>query len=336
MDKNTIKYDDEIDLTEQLNIIWRGKIKIFLITIISILICLGLNYQKPYVFSSSINIKQSNDIKFSDYEAVNFFLLGKDLHIYSVNKKNKTKDIVLDRFIDELMDHEELNFTISKKKNKENISISSSKSIQKKLTVERLKINESDDESYSYNINFTWHDNKEAIDILEQTLDLTLVNLENFIFDELENSLKIKKKITINLDQERAEFLKEQGLIAKELNLLTNQIDNKVLLQSSFDAEKSQNNTYYLRGYTAIQKEIEIINNREYSNLDNIQKEINSLKEKNIQWVSYNPLLINVKSYKTSQMNLLMFIILGLVIGIIFAFISDALKSQKFTKKETN
>ena len=47
---------DEINLIEVLKIIWNGKIKILLITIISIIVGLGYNSQIPTNYSNSLTI----------------------------------------------------------------------------------------------------------------------------------------------------------------------------------------------------------------------------------------------------------------------------------------
>ncbi len=59
MKKNTPLYDDEIDLIALFKIIWDGKIKILLITIISFLIGFGYSYQIPNNYLNSLTISKS-------------------------------------------------------------------------------------------------------------------------------------------------------------------------------------------------------------------------------------------------------------------------------------
>ena len=59
MKKNSPLYDDEIDLIALFKIIWDGKIKILLITIISFLVGLGYNSQIPRNYLNSLTINPS-------------------------------------------------------------------------------------------------------------------------------------------------------------------------------------------------------------------------------------------------------------------------------------
>ena len=65
MKKNTnLFYDDEIDLIGLFRIIWDGKIKILLITIISFLLGLGYNSQIPRNYLNSITVNPSEVVEF--------------------------------------------------------------------------------------------------------------------------------------------------------------------------------------------------------------------------------------------------------------------------------
>ena len=64
MKKNSSLYDDEIDLIALFKIIWDGKIKILLITIISFLVGFGYNSQIPVNYFNSLIIKPSKTNEF--------------------------------------------------------------------------------------------------------------------------------------------------------------------------------------------------------------------------------------------------------------------------------
>ena len=94
-------------------------------------------------------------------------------------------------------------------------------------------------------------------------------------------------------------------------------------------------NTYYLRGYKVIDMEIDLIKNRKYSQFDNIEKEIALLKEKDIEWVNYNLLLLNTKlQSKHNPLPSTLMIILGLLIGTLYVLISNALKFYTVGRKK--
>ena len=195
----------------------------------------------------------------------------------------------------------------------------------KLLEIDSLKNNEK-----NYTVNLKWHNPDEAKIILQDTLDLVTKNLKEIINSELEQILEFEKKLTLNEDIVRLNYLKEQSAIAKELNITDNQIDNVNLSQSSVSLNISTADiAYYLRGYKAINKEIELIENRNYQNFKFIEQEVNSFKTKNIKLVDYNVYLMNVKSTKDTKLILMISILLGLIVGVFFVLISNAFQAKK-------
>ena len=186
----------------------------------------------------------------------------------------------------------------------------------------------------NYTINFKWHDPNEAKKILQETLNLTSKNLKRSIALELSQLLEIEKKFLINQDRIRRDYLEEQSAIAKELNIIDNQIDNVNLFQSSVSFNISTADiAYYLRGYKAIDKEIELIENRDHQNLKFIEQEINDFKDTEIEFVKYNVYLMDHNLLKNTKLILMISILLGLIIGIFYVLISNAFKPKKISKK---
>ena len=186
----------------------------------------------------------------------------------------------------------------------------------------------------SYTLNFKWHNTDEAKKILESTINLTLKNLEKAIYEEFEQILEFEKKIRKNQDLIRLEYLSEQSSIARELNILDNQIDNVNLTQSSVSLNiNTADIAYYLRGYKAIDKEIELIKNRDYQNFEFIKQEIANLKKKDIKWIDYNIYSLEIKSLKNTKKIIIISILIGLIVGLIFVLISNAIQSQTVSKK---
>ena len=90
---------------------------------------------------------------------------------------------------------------------------------------------------------------------------------------------------------------------------------------------------YYLRGYKAIDKEIELIENRDYQNLKFIEQEINDFKDTEIEFVKYNVYLMDHNSLKDTKLILVISILLGLIVGIFYVLISNAFQAKKISKK---
>ena len=338
MKKNThIYHEDEIDLINLFKIIWDDKIKIFIFTIISFLIGLGYSYQIPNNNLHSLVIKKSENSEF-------YKLLSIELMINS-NQSMKTvlsDQIILNKFVNELMDYEELSISLNKiKKVRENVAkLPIEKQAErlfqyaKLLSIDELKkdINKSDE--INYILNFQWDNTDKAKKILEDTIDLTLKNLEKKIYEVLEQSLEFKSKMNKNRDKIRLDFLIEQSAIAKELNILDNQIENVNLSQSSVSLNiNTADIAYYLRGFKAIDKEIELIKSRNYENYEFIKQEINFLKEEEIRWIDYNIYSLQSESLKNTKLIKIISILLGLIVGVIFVLISNVIQSQTVSKK---
>jgi hypothetical protein len=253
------------------------------------------------------------------------------------NQSNQSNQLYLDRFINELADYEEFFLIIKNtKKVQEHFSKLNIEDQEIELFkyVKLLEIDIPKKNENNYTINFKWHDPEEAMKILKDTLNLTSNNLKIAINNELKKILEFEKQLILNSDSERLDYLKEQSAIAKELNIIDNQIDNVNLSQSSVSLSiNTADIAYYLRGYKAIDKEIELIENRTYTNLKFIEKEINNIKNMEFNYVDYNIYLMETKSLKDTKLILMISILLGLIIGVFFVLISNVFQSQTASKK---
>ena len=329
MKKNSLLYDDEIDLIALFKIIWNGKIKILLITIISFLVGLGYNSQIPRNYLNSLTINPTDNTEFVKFDYVQKLI--KSNQINQSNKSNLTK------FVNELEDYEEFLLSIKNtKKIQENISKLNIEDQEIELFkyAKLLEIVKPKKKEKNYTIDFKWHDPDEAKKILQDVLNLTSKNLKRSIDIELSKRLEYEKKLLLQDEMLRLDYLNEQSAIAKELNIIDNQIDNVNLSQSSVSLNiNTADIAYYLRGYKAIDKEIELIQNREHQNLKFIQQEINYFKNTEIEFAKYNIYLTNIKSLKNTKSILTISILLGLIVGIFYVLISNALQSQTVSKK---
>ena len=326
MKKNSPLYDDEIDLVALFKIIWDGKIKILLITLISFFVGFGYNSLIPINYLNSLTTNPSNDVE-----------LIKLANIQKLIKSNQSNQSNLDEFIIEFEDYEEFLLTIKNtKKVQEDILKLNIEDQEIKLFeyIKLLEVVKPKENVVSYTINFQWHDPNEAKKILQETLNLTSKNLKSSLDLELSDRLEFKKKLLFNDELIRLDYLKEQSAIAKELNIIDNQIDNVNLSQSSVSLNISTADiAYYLRGHKAIDKEIELIENRDYQNLKFIEQELNDFKDTEIEFVKYNVYLMDHNSLKNTKLILMISILLGLIIGMFYVLISNAFKPKKISKK---
>ena len=336
MKKNSPLYD-EIDPIALFKIIWDGKIKILLITIISFFVGFVYNSQIPVNYKNSLTIKLSKPIEFLKLNNINELLKLNQLNQLNQSNQssqsNQLNKLYLNRFINEIEDYEEFLLNIQNtKKTQEHFSKINIEDQEKELFkyVKLLEIVAPKKDEQNYIINLKWHNSEEAQKILQDTLNLTSKSLKERIDFELEHYIEFKKKLLLNSDRIRLDYLNEQSAIAKELNIIDNQIDNVNLSQSSVSLSINTSDiAYYLRGYKAIDKEIELIKNREYQNLKLIEQEVNSFKAQNIKLVDYNVYFMNVKSLKDTKLILVISILLGLIVGIFYVLISNAFQAKK-------
>lgn len=356
MKKNSSLYDDEIDLIRIMKNIWDGKLILILITVFSILIGFVYSLSLPNNFQYSLKIKPNVYSEFIQVDYLykslkeNYKNSQTNLSINkSTNNFNEISIIFFNRFIDEILDYDEL--TILLKENKEikkNISKLSLNDQNKKLFnyAKNLKVKKMKNNQNEYDLVFEWHDINdinEIENILKETLKLTLINLEKNLYKELDDLLKIENKQILYNDSKRIEYLQEQSIIARELNISDNQVDSMNLsqvveqdLSNSGLQVNSNDPAYYLRGYKAIEKEIELIKSREYMQFNFFEDEISNLKKKDIRWIKYNTFLGKTKSLKPVKKIFAISILLGLIIGAIFVIILKEYHSLKVSKKKNN
>jgi len=329
MKKNYPLYENEIDLIALFKIFWNGKIKILLITIISFLVGSVYSSQIPINYLNSLTINPNKNSEFIKYDYMQKLLkINKSnqsnqsyqlnqLNLTSQsNQSNQSNQLNLFRFINEL---------------KFNIEDQEMELFNNAKSLEIVKLNENEE---SYIINFKWHDPDEAKKVLQDILNLTSKNLKRSIDLELLQLLEFEKRLLLSKNLNRLDYLKEQSAIARELNIIDNQIDSVNLSQAAVSLNISTADiAYYLRGYKAIDKEIELIQNRESQNLKFIEQEINDFKDTEIEFVKYNIYSMKSNSLKNTKSILKTSILLGLIVGIFYVLISNALQSQTLSKK---
>lgn len=331
----------EIDLIDIFIFLWNKKIKVIIITFFSFLIASTYNYQLLTKFETSLSIKPSNDLELLRLQYI-YLNIGNSMYLNIDNhEQGKINKIILDRFITEAMDYDELMLSIKnqKKIDEQNYELSEEK--KKLLSNSRILTIDKKNENQII-LRLIWDNADESKNILENTLKLTLNILKKSIFAEVEKSLLFKKKqIQIN-DLEKIEFLLEQSSIAKEFDIVENKDASRLF---KFDSLSKINEflipptkineylvPYYLRGYRVIEKEIDILKNRKHSTFEFLEKEIAFLKESEINWVDYDINLLNTKQLKDSKLDLLISTLFGLFIGIFYIIFEELIKIRLLRK----
>ena len=157
-------------------------------------------------------------------------------------------------------------------------------------------------------------------------------------------------------------YLEEQAAIAKKLGIAKNTIEVQTFgNQNALLSNVQTDSPFYLRGYEAIDKEIELIELRKDKNafidgLFKLEKKKRAIEQNQtidrIKLALQSDLLGNNNKFSAASINsittkykynnndnskmLVMAIVIGLIAGIFYVLISNAFQSQRISRKKTN
>jgi hypothetical protein len=346
MKKNSIVYSDEIDLTHFFKIIFKKKIQIILIMLVIFLALYSYKQYniKPESFEISLNITQSKKNISENFSFINEVLFNIDSKVLREDLKDQLTDInkisVLKRLMKDLQYNQELIAVLKKNDTVKEKLARLPKEVQQKYLYEYIKLFsvekiELDNYELDYIVKFIWADVDEGKKILDDILKLGVVNLQSTIFNEIENRLLMERKKTISQDQEKINFLTEQKKIAEELNIIGDQVDIIKNYNNNI-ADYSSGGAYYLRGYKAINMEINFLKNRVYKDLSYIREEMDTLKKNSdFDWIHYNIFLAETRLLNNNiGPNWKVSVLMSIVVGLFYAFIAYFIQSQKVIRNK--
>ena len=327
----------------------------------------------PSLFKVTTTIQKSNQNLHNKYRYLND-ILRSEIEDISPKKTLLKIDnhiqfkvdslLIFQKFINEFNDYEEI-ITVLSNNNyiKDKIKYFNDEE-KRKILISFAKKFSIKKHNNVWQISFIWHDVDEGSLLLNKALKQTLINVRKSLLldiNNIANSIDLKNKrrneflnaqlnsireINKLTNAKRTRYLIEQSDIAKELGIEKNQLDKLTI--------ESPDYPYYLRGFKAINKELELIKNR--SNQDNdlmsegylkikrklllIEKDIRSkqlrdadkvIKKDNISnWVNFNLELSDINSIKRSPyFYILNSLIAGGIIGILYVLISKRFKERK-------
>ena len=335
--------DDEVNLIELIKFFWVSKDKIILATLISFLIGIGYYYLTPKTFDISLNLKPSSNSEFLKlYPVYEYIDLKLDLGEREQTVKIENLNMFIAReFIDQISDNKNIVKTLKNidtfKKDKIEL-VEKDSEAQVYNYAKLFKINKVGD-SNDYVIKFYWHDKDLGEKILIEVLNELSLNFKDSYFKDLTDILKLKKDILVIKDLQKLEFLEEQYEIASKLGFESDSLSDLPMppsysLRNNDMIDSSTPLPYYLLGKQALIEEMNVIKERKYERILNLEKIIIDLKSNyDFNWISYNEFLINSKITKPNIIIVsLISIILGLVIGLWSVIISSNSKVKKVNK----
>lgn len=386
MAQNFLTENDEINLIELIKNIWDGKWKIAIAIIISFLGMISYQSTTDKNFIAKSKIVPVTTFQINEYSSINYLLkngIAQNTQI-SIVFEEITKTRLLNLYLKSLSDkliledaiHNagllDANKFINDELYKEAIakfaaSIKIVKEIEKKD-----EINFEDNIYYltsSYDDINNW---KQFLAYLDNSVNQRVKNIlvlqfldfvkyftqkNKYEIEDLsvkiDNALSDYESLTLN----RLTYLAEQSEIAKKLGIASNTIEvQKFGAQSTIFSNITTDNSFYLRGYEAIDKEIELIKNRKYKDafidglleLKQKKRDIEQDKSLNRLELAYNNsslgnnidfiaarMSIEATEIKYKDYNKMyaIAVIIGLIVGVFYVLISGAIKSQTSSRK---
>lgn len=365
-------YDDEIDLFELFATIWDGKWKIIAITAVFVVAAVGFKLSQSQAdFTATTEIKPITSLEAEKYRASNalgFFPISRtmllDLYIEQLEERALFEEAIA-------------RFNLIDKKDFQAESDYELAVIEMVNSIELLPPANVDGSEKGpvrlywtfvakYNDYEKWKDfiafvndaaNSSVHRVVNQRFDDALSQAQrqrNFEIEDvtilIENALLDYKRKT----EDRLAFLGEQAAIARTLGVAKNTIEAQMFSgQGGMVTNVKTESPFYLRGYEAIEKEIELIKSRKDPRafvsdlLDLEQKkralEQDKLLERAAQLFALTPVIesgnyvaVNVSvdstDFESNDKTLLMLAlsaVLGGMIGVIYVLIAGAARNRK-------
>ena len=395
MPQNYQKETESIDLIEIIKTLWDGKWKIVIAIIISLLTFISYNSFQTNKFTAITEIKPLEISEINKYIVFNELIRNESLRITSESESESESENanfqitkisslrLLDIYINILRDKvvfqdaiRRSNLIDPSKYNDEAEYNESIIKIAKSIKILEPKISSNNLQVSYHTINFIHDDREKWIDILKYSNELankivkqTLLEEYKYFLISLEKKKKYKvEDLLIQINNvisdydreinERLAYLTEQSKIARTLKIAKNTIEAQIVGDQRLISNINIESPFYLRGYEAIEKEIEILKERVDKKvftrgLFKLEKEKRKIKQdKTKERISLElestPLgnngeflatstniFLTELEYNDNKKFLPQAALIGLIVGIIYILISSVFKSQIVSRKRS-
>ena len=281
--------EDEIDLVELLLTIWDGKWLIAAFAAIAVVFGAAFAFLKPSVFEAQTQIKEVTSVQGDKYLALNSLIVADnaDKAFFAI-----TPESLLDLFIENLDERSLFEGAIRKHElldrsnyasdqDYENAIIESAATIKLLPPVNEDGAAKGDSRRY-WSINYEGVDSKKWLAVLRDVTDAATKSVQQNLIERFDTALTVadqSKRFKLeDLDiaisnatldyarktSDRLAFLREQAAIARKLGVAKNTLEAQTFMANTGVVANVKSDTpFYLRGYEAIEKEIELIESRE-------------------------------------------------------------------------
>ena len=391
MSINDKAYEDEIDLLEWILTIWDGKWKIASIVAVSLLSVFGFNIVKPNTtFIAQTEIKPITSYEFDKYRLFNASLklfvkeVKKDKEDQEF-RENVIFEIIpetlINLYIEQLEEGSLLETAVDKfellnKDNFENendykeaiqkfasdIQILSPINVDEKAKGEirlhhELRAEYNDQDKWKKLISFVDSESNKKVKNIITNRFKSIINVENqkknFAISDKEIQIENVQKDYDRSIKDKLAFLSEQAAIARKLGVKKNTIESQMFVtQNTVVTNVKTETPFYLRGYEAIEEEINQIKNRKDKaaftvklfELENqkrkilqdqtIQRAVTLFDRTPLKQTDFRATIVKVaatefKSDNKRNLYYALALVLGGMIGVVYVLISKALVNRK-------
>jgi LPS O-antigen subunit length determinant protein (WzzB/FepE family) len=365
-------YDDELDLVELAQTVWDGRWKIVAVVALSVLSVFGYQtIQSQPNFEALTEIKPITSVEAERYRqsnALGFFEVTPNtlLNLYIEQLDERTLfEEAIHKY--QLLDIE--NFEDKQAYDEAVIALASSIEILPPINVDGT---EREDVKRFWTIGFEYNDDAKWKQVLLSVDSLANQSVQRILQQRFRTSLSVAKQKQIfkleDLDllitnaledyerttSDRLAYLSEQASIARKLGVAKNTIEAQTFsAQNGMIANVETKTPFYLRGYEAIEKEIELIKSRtkkeafvsgllELEQKQRTLKQDKTLERADILFASTPIMSTNdfsdvsvtvdateIEDKSKKMLMLALSVVIGGMVGVFYVFFSSAVRKRK-------
>ena len=365
------QYSDEVDLVELIQTVWNGKLVILAFVFVSLAAAVGFTITRPA--PDFIATSQIKPIFTEDEEKYRKF---NEVGVYKLNA-----DRLLALFIEQLDSRQVFERLLVKHRLLERNDFDSDEDFDDALVQLASSINitpPSDDDSQQigedakhWTLSFEYNDRDKWLALLkdlnlETTGEVqrlvttqfaniieTMVTKRAFELEDLETAIDNTFADYEQVVTKRVAFLQEQAAIARTLNVADNTIETQSFAtQSGMITNITTEVPFYLRGYKAIEKELELLRSRDdlapfIDNLAELQSQKRAIEqdktverakslfalspigsEQGFSAVSFEAASTTFKTQSNRMLMAILAAFIGGIIGIAYVLVSNAIKNR--------
>ena len=365
------QYSDEVDLIELIQTVWNGKLVILAFVFVSWVAAVGFIIARPapdFLATSQIKpIFTEDEEKYRKFNAVD---------VYQVDA-----DMLLARFIEQIDNRQVVQKLLVKHRLLDRNDFDSDEDFKDALVQFASSINiapPADDDSQqlggdakNWTLSFEYNDRDKWLALLKDLkLETTrqvqrlltnqfaniieaMVTKRAFELEDLETAIDNTFADYEQVVTKRVAFLQEQAAIARTLNVADNTIETQSFAtQSGMITNITTEVPFYLRGYKAIEKELELLRSRDdlapfIDNLAELQSQKRAIEqdktverakslfalspigsEQGFSAVSFEAASTTFKTQSNRMLMVILAAFIGGIIGIAYVLVSNAIKNR--------